>query len=596
MLKILKITFSVFGGLLLLLASLQALSVENSMGKSIQPTIQAPPSPTPISIEDLPNIDDLPLRDNPNIYQYDDPGSVVTMYVTVRKGNASDNSAHSWKEINDSTKWAFGLPIYNVVLPKIEAIVQFGDESGPLPNELGYGEIVPNATVQIRGASTSSSPQKSYKIEILNNAGRWRGQSTLNLNKHIFDDTRMRNKLNFDLMKQIPNMVSLRTQFVHLYIKDETTDPWGTTFVDYGLFTQIEQPNKRFLRNHLLDPDGQLYKATFFEFYRYPDQIRLIDDPLYNENTFSTILETKGNNDNSKLTQMLDDVNNYDIPIEQTFEKYFNSDNYFTWLAYNILIGNVDTQSQNYYLYSPGNGNKWYFIPWDYDGSLPLRSWEIPGSFRHEDWEVGVSNYWGGVLHNRVLRVTEYRNLLDEKVKELKTFLFPERIQSLLNVYKPITDQYVLRMPDLLYLSSSVDDYNKAYEVIPGDVQENYELYLQSLESPMPFYLGTPKLERGVLKFNWEDAYDFNGEDITYRFIVARDFLFEKVVIDETLINVANIQFESLKPGTYFWRVAATNESGKLRYPFDYYLDEEHHQYQGMKYLVITEDGQVLEK
>src|SRR6185369_6918071 len=117
-------------------------------------------------------------------------------------------------------------------------------------------------------------PQKSFKIELKKGEGTWRGQRTIALNKHVFDPSRVRNKLNFDLLKQVPNMVSLRTQFVHLYVKDETSDPWRSNFEDYGLFTQIELPDKTFLKAHLLDPKGQLYKTTFFEFDRYPDQIR----------------------------------------------------------------------------------------------------------------------------------------------------------------------------------------------------------------------------------------------------------------------------------------------------------------------------------
>ena len=96
MIRILKIIFAIFGGLLLVFASLQALSGDILMRRSAQPVAtQIPPSPTPVAIENLPNIDDLPLKDNPNIYKYDDPGSVVTMYLTVRKGNISDNSAYT---------------------------------------------------------------------------------------------------------------------------------------------------------------------------------------------------------------------------------------------------------------------------------------------------------------------------------------------------------------------------------------------------------------------------------------------------------------------------------------------------------------------
>ena len=54
---------------------------------------------------------------------------------------------------------------------------------------------------------------------------------------------RFRNKLTYDLMKKIPQMLSLRTQFVHLYVKDNT-DGTSDSFADYGLYTQVEQLNK----------------------------------------------------------------------------------------------------------------------------------------------------------------------------------------------------------------------------------------------------------------------------------------------------------------------------------------------------------------
>lgn len=598
MMKLLKITLAVLGGLLLVFASLQALSVESTMGKSMQPVTQVPPSPTPISIEDIPNVEDLPLRDNPNVYKNDDPGSVVAIYVTVRKGNTSDNSAYTWKEVNDFTKW-FYTNNKVVTVGKADAILQVGDENGPLPGEVGYGEIVPNATIQIRGASTSMESQKSFKIELNQDAGTWRGQSSIALNKHVFDPSRVRNKLNYDLIKQIPNMVSLRTQFVHLYVKDETTDPWATTFVDYGLFTQVELPDRRFLKAHLLDSNGQLYKTTFFEFGRYPDQIRLVDDPLFDEYTFSSILEIKGNRDNSKLIQMLEDLNNYDMPIEQIFTKYFDADNYFTWLAYNILVGNVDTNTQNFYLYSPHNNNKFYFIPWDYDDSF-FRQDRISccGYSPYLSYNYGVANYWGVHLTNRVLRVPEYRQLLDDKVDGLKDFLTPERIKEMLDVYKPIAEKYALQMPDLAKLPTTKQGLDQDFENMPTEVENNYKLYLESLKDPLPFFLGTPKIVGGSLSFEWDESFDFNGEDITYRFLVATDPSFDskKLVIDESLINLTSIQFSLLKPGEYYWRVIAANTSGKPQLPFDTIPDSQGRLIPGLKHFVITPEGEVLEK
>ena len=63
--------------------------------------------------------------------------------------------------------------------------------------------------------------------------GKWRGQRTIALNKHMGEGLRFRNKMAYDLIKGIDQMMGLRTQFVHLYVKDETSgsDPSTITVV-----------------------------------------------------------------------------------------------------------------------------------------------------------------------------------------------------------------------------------------------------------------------------------------------------------------------------------------------------------------------------
>jgi spore coat protein H len=537
------------------------------------------------------DINSVPIVDNQDLYQYDDPGSVVTMYLTVRRGNDLENTNHSWREVNDATKYFF-LERKRVIVPKAEAILQVGDENGPLPGELGYGEKVANAAVSIRGNSTSIWPQKSYKILLANNGGEWRGQTTINLIKSFLDATRVKNKLVYDLLRDIPNMVSLRTQFVHLYVMDETSDPPQQAYEDYGLYTQIEQPNKKFLKNHLLDRYGQFYKAILFEFQRYPDQIRLADDPLYNEEAFQLRLEINGNKDHSKLIHMLEDVNNYAIPIQQTFEKYFDEENYFTWMAFNILVENVDTQTQNFNLYSPQNGQKWYFLPWDYDGALDRQE----SGDAISPFQAGISTYWNSVLHRRVLMVPEYRAKLDAKMKEMLAELSPERINGLLKAYQPVVDKYITQMPDVMYFPHTFEGHLKWYDSLATEPQVNYQLYLENLKCPMPFFLGTPVKNDKTLRFVWEESYDFEGQDITYHFQITKNWDFKNILYETSLVNINHLEIPMLEPGTYFWRVSATNENGKTMYPFDFYADIDGLWHNGMKYLYISPEGEILEK
>ena len=543
-----------------------------------------------IQFAETADINNTPFVDNMDLYQYDDPDSIVYMYATIREGNSSDGTDHTWQEVNDFTKFFF-TNNQQTYVGKAEVIFQIGDETGPTPGSFGFGEINPNGTIQVRGNTASMVAQKSYKIEFFDSAGEWYGQSTITLNKHMDDITRTRNKLCFDLLKDIDGMVSLRTQFVRLFVKDETNNPGNATFVDYGLFTQIEQPNRAFLRNHLLDQDAQLYKPTMFEFYRYPEQIRLADDPLYDRSSFETVLEIKGNQNHSKLIQMLEDVNNWSIPIEQTFETYFDAENYFTWLAFNILVGNVDTDAQNFYLYSPQNSQKWYFLAWDYDVSLLRQENDLLGGNTYHLYQQGIANYWGVVLHQRVLTIPKYRAQLEARINELRSFITPQRIEQQMNIYRSAIDSIILNMPDLLHLPGTIEEYELIYETLPHEVEINYQYYLDSLKKPMPFYLGEPQIVDNTIRFNWGEAYDFNAQNITYQFTLSKNWQLNEIVYQNEIKNFLEVDVPMLEPGQYFWIVTAVNEDGELQYAFDYSRDAEGGYHDGMKYFYVQKDG-----
>lgn len=586
--------FLLFGGLNSLSESLPDVTSDNATPNEFIA------SPTPViesftNIAPVENINAQPFKDNLALYENDDPTSVVCMYITVRKGNSLENTEYTWDEVNKFDKWIKGPLSANDTVGQAEVIVQFGDENGPIPGELGYDSVVPNGTIQIRGASSSSNPNpKSYKIELFDDAGTWRGQSTFDINKHYYDPTRIRNKLTYDLIKGIPGIVSVRTQFIHLFVRDQTINLENNKYVDYGLFTQVEQINKAFLKNHLLDSNGQLYKATSFEFFRYEDQIRLESDPLFNEEEFSHVLEIKGNRDHSKLIQMLDDVNNYDVPIADTFEKYFDAENYFTWMAINILDGNVDTQTQNFYLYSPENSEKWYFIPWDNDGDFARQRQPETGTIPYLTWEVGFADYWGVVLHNRVLRVEKYRHMLDDKINELSQLMSSAKIESMVKSYRTVVDPFLSRYPDAKQLIINRNQLELSYSLIPSEVENNKKLYFETEKQPMPFYLGTPELSNGKIKFAWDASYSFLPQVITYRFLISKNIAFTEIVFQEDLVESLEIEVPVLKPGAYYWRVIAINEDGSYQYPFDsYYSNTEGFTVRngGMRYFTITSDG-----
>lgn len=515
------------------------------------------------------SVDSVKISDSKSIYKDDDDDSVVTMYLTVSQGNEADNTNHTWEDVNSHSVYYYEEN--QIDRYRVEGILQVGDENGPVQGMFGYGEFAPNCIVQIRGKTSTRSPQKSYKIEINKNEGYWREQRTIALNKHVYDSVRFRNKMSYDLLKTIPGAFSARTQFVHLYVKDLTEGNTDAQFEDHGLYTQVEQINKTYLRNHGLDEFGQLYKANLFEFLQY-DDIKLADDPSYDKKAFENILEIKGNDDHSKLIAMLEDLNNYSIPIEDILSKHFDEENYFTWLAFQMLTGNEDITCQNFYLYSPQNGNKWYFISWDNDDA-----WNYEEDIAYDNepdgyrYTKGVSNYWGSVLHQRILKSEECRKKLDDKVNEIRASLTKERLTEMVASYAAVVEPFLSSVPDAMYAPKKTADFKKILQMIPNEIDHNYEMYKISLESPMPFYVAEPAFTGDKTMFVWDPSYDFDGENITYKFELARDYLFNSVISVQENLTVSQAFTEKLGPGQYFIRVTSKNESGMTQSAMEIY-------------------------
>lgn len=531
------------------------------------------------------------LRDNPELYTVYDDSGVVTMYLTVSRGNDSENTNHSWAQINHYS--AYDYAAMGVSRYQVNALLQVGDENGPLPGELGYGVEAPNATVQIRGQTSSRNAQKNYKIELKKNKGSWRGQRTIALNKHMSEGLRFRNKMAYDLIKGIDQMMGLRTQFVHLYVKDLTDSDTGA-FVDYGLYTQVEQLNKTALKAHGLDSTGQLYKVNFFEFYRYEDAIKLTTDPTFDQAKFDSYLETKGSSDHSKLIEMLEKLNDESQPMEKLLETYFDVENIAYWMAFQLLTDNVDTQSRNMYLYSPQNSDTWYILDWDNDDMLRRKEHELIRFTDAESWEWGISNYWGNVLFRRCLQTASYREALDTAVQELHDYLNADRIEEMTAHYRTITEQYIWQMPDMEHLPLTRTQYDMVAKALPEEIEENYQQYPEGYHYPMPFYIGTPSLQNGVLQLSWDTSYDFNAEDISYTVELARDYQFRQMVYREEHVVLPMTQTAAPAAGQYFIRVRATNTSGYTQDAFDYYVIDSGKVY-GVKCFYIQPDGTVVE-
>ncbi len=524
------------------------------------------------------------IVENRSIYSSDSP-NIIDFYITVldKSEDKSEDKYMTFSEMNNISD-----SVNSNADPNLQVIIQEGNEFGPVKGKYGYGTTSANGVIELRGQSSRNEHFKSYKVKLFDNAGLWNGQKVLNFNKHVWDMTRVRNKLSFDLFTQIPNMTSLRTQFVRLHIKDLSSTNSTNEFVDYGLYTEIEQPNRTFLSSHGLDPNGQLYKVNYFEFQRTPDIIKNVDDPSFNKKKFEELLEMKAGNDNSKLIQMLDDLNDYSKNIDDVVDKYFDRDNYLTWLATNILFGNFDTDARNYFLYSPSNSLKWYFLPWDYDGAWARDEQKCYiDENQRASWMYGVSNYWGVVLHRRFLKDSDNLEQLNRKIEEISKLINAQTLKKSLDSYYEIIKPQLAKEPDISSLPMPFKDYDEEFGRFYEVIENNKKAYYENIQKPMPVYMDK-LLENGKdLKLSWSVSFDFQGDQIFYDVIVAKDPELKNIVFTKSGLETTEVVLPAMAKGEYYWKVTIRDNSGNKQIPFDTYFDNFGKHYFGISKFVI---------
>lgn len=542
---------------LLLLTACSNTSVD-SAGQKIETQLTATSLPINNSI-------DYSLPDDKRLYNRDNDSDIKSLYITIFPQDIADNDL-DWYEFNHQQikEEAVGIKVLlQEGLPN-----GGGTESGYFQ----YNATQTNAKMFIRGNTAWNSKQKSYRIKINDEAGLLMDQQTLNLNKHQKDITRLRNKLSYDLMEPIPNMVSLRTHFMELYVKDLSADAANSDYESYGLFTHVEHPNKKFLKSHMLDPNGYLYKGRHFEFLQYPEIVSTTD-PNYDKKKFERFLEIKGREEHEKLIEMVKDINNLSIPIQETVEKHFDLDNLMTFLAINILMDNMDTDAHNFFLYSPLNLEKWYFIPWDYDGG-----WELLRRTNNlREYQGGISTYWGIPMYNRLFRHQEYVDMLSEKIEYLyNNYINEDIVKAQIAKYENIVYPRLMQMPDLYYLPEKITEYDKDIQLIIDTPKRGKERYYEDLEKPKPFFLNEVIQNETSLDFSWGNSFDLQSDNLVYEFTLAKDYYFKDIVVED--LNVPFNDFsvtDKLEPGIYYWKVYARDSKGNRQSNFEQFFTED---------------------
>ncbi len=524
-----------------------------------------------------------PIEEDVSIYQNDDPLQVHVVYITVYPSNPGSLTRYTFDDVNRDENYR------DEDDPELPVLFQEGNMNGTLPGYYGYGINAPNATIKLRGRSTRTADQKSYRVNLDKQFGTWLGFDKINLNKHPYDITRFRNKLAFDIIQKIDHLPSLRTKFIHVFIKDLSGGEIDGDFIDYGLFTHVESVDDDYLKTHGLDKDGLVYKAENF-FFQEDKDLRVKTDSKYDKKDFERILSIENGGDHRALIDMVEDVNNYFQSIDTVVQEHLQLDNYLTWLAVNILLDNRDTNTQNFYLYKPKDIHTFYFLPWDYDGALDYYSqvsrWADPTYLA--PWRLGLANYWSVPLHSRFFKDQKNIKKLNERINEVYYQLSEMNIPEMIHEYDQVVSPFVSREPDYSNLRSSLADREAEVERLKNIIDINLKRYYDSLEKPMPIFLGDATQLGEYSLFNWDQSYDFQNDDLTYHLEISTTPDFTSVVYDEvTPFNESSVK--NLGNGLYYWRVTVIDGKGHIQYNMDEYVDAYGNTYQGVKKYELKE-------
>lgn len=418
-----------------------------------------------------------------------------------------------------------------------------------------------NAVIRVRGNGARGRSIKSYKVILEEEAGDFMGQTNLNINKHI-DASKIATKLQTDLLAEMDDIGSYRAYFMRVWIRDTAEPEDEQEFKYYGLYIETEQPNKTYLKARSLSTNAVMYKARNFNFSKV-DVLRDVDDPLYSEEEFEKVLGIREGNNHKKLLEMLEAVNDTTRDFEETFKTYFNEDNYLTWMAFNLLMGNEDFINQNYIIYSPENSITWYFVPWDLDGSLNFGEHVRIDS--HPIMHRGAQLLNQCVLHRRYLRIPGSVEKIQNKMRELlETNITRERVTELLDSYKPVLEKTVTQEAELSFLEMKPNELFPYWDTLYDGIMEKYEEFSVAMDYPAPMFVARPeRYPDGSLLFAWDPAFSYQGRTITYSIQIYEDYNMQNLVYEaDNILDTEYIMEEGLERGTYYLMTKASDSAG----------------------------------
>jgi hypothetical protein len=244
------------------------------------------------------------------------------------------------------------------------------------------GETISGVGLRYKGNGTffegHSQNRFSYKIDFkeFNQELEFRGLTKINLNNNVTDPSLLREALSYELFREAGIPCS-RIGFAR--VRGTVSGKFDQKML--GLYSVVEQVDKRFLKDRYGSDEGLLLKPSTFGVFRY-----FGDDWSEYETAYvpKTDAETEQKIRVIEFAKLLNEAD--DEAFDEQVDDYLDVDQFLRFLAVNVLLCNLDSflgSTQNYYIYLEPESNKFQILPWDMDhsfGAFPLAG--TPGSRR----------------------------------------------------------------------------------------------------------------------------------------------------------------------------------------------------------------------
>jgi len=298
----------------------------------------------------------------------------------------------------------------------------------------GQMEVVSEVGVRLRGNTSLFAQKKSFKISFneFDENQKYQGVRKLNLRGSHNDPTMVREHL-FGHVWRSMGLPDRRSAFVRLYINGAYK----------GLYTNMEELDKAWLKSVYGDNDGNLYKCTWPANLAYlgpnPSAYQQV---MHDAETRAYELVTNETEDDySRLAALVTALNQ---PVTSSFpeqlEQILNVSQVLKAFAIDIVTGNWDDyfyNKNNYYLYDNPVSGRFEFITFDTDNTFGV-------DWLGKDWTTRNCLAWHNnseprPLATKLLAVPEYKSKFIHYLDSLTRYIVhPDSIFPRINTYEAL--------------------------------------------------------------------------------------------------------------------------------------------------------------